>query len=152
MRSASGGDGAHELLRYARTLTGVPYEINLPGYPRVPGGRGLGKKYPQLDKGLDCSGFVLNVLQHAGRLTHLDPDYTGCDALWTYCQPIPQGAAMPGDLVFFKGTYNTGGMSHIGIITEPGGSAMISARAPGVGDDPIHPKWTRFVAGFGRLR
>jgi hypothetical protein len=55
-------------------LVGVPYEINLPGTPRVPGGRGFGKKYPDVDKGLDCSGFVLNVLQRNGRLVDLDPD------------------------------------------------------------------------------
>jgi cell wall-associated NlpC family hydrolase len=142
------GSSVDALLAYARTLRGVPYEINLPNYRN----RGFGKKYPQRDKGLDCSGFVLNVLQHGGRLTHLDPDYVGCDALWTYCEPISQRAAMPGDLVFFKGTYDTGGMSHIGIVTQAGGTAMISAREPGVDEDSLQGRWTKFLAGFGRLR
>jgi cell wall-associated NlpC family hydrolase len=153
-QSVPSTNGAVEdLLDHARQLKGVVYEINLPNYPRVPGGRGFGKKYPGLDKGLDCSGYVLNVLQHSGRLKHLDPDYTGCDALWTYCEPIPQRAAVPGDLVFFKGTYDTGGMSHIGIVTEAGGTAMISAREPHVGEDSLSgTTWTKFLAGFGRLR
>ena len=149
----SQGDSAEDLLRYARSLLGVPYEINLPGYPRVPGGRGLGKKYPDLDKGLDCSGFVLNVLQHNGYLSGLEPDYTNCDTLWGQCEPVDQASTAPGDLVFFRGTYDVAGLSHVGIVTEPGGTAMISARAPAVMEDSLNAgSWVRHLAGFARLR
>jgi cell wall-associated NlpC family hydrolase len=140
-----------EMLAYARTLLGVPYEINLDGETRLPGSRGWGKEYPDPDKGLDCSGYVLKVLQHSGLLTKLRPLYTGCDALWEQCTPISRAEARPGDLVFFKGTYETSGMSHIGFVTEAGGTAMISARQPGVGTDRIAGEWQGYLAGYGRL-
>ena len=150
-----GGDRAdfrQRLLTYAETLRDVPYEINLPGFPRVPGGRGFGKKYPHLDKGLDCSGFVLNVLNQVGLLAELDADFTSCDTIWSLCDPIEAADVLPGDLVFFAGTYDAPGMTHIGIATEAGGVAMISARKPGVGDDPIAGYWRDHFAGYGRLK
>jgi hypothetical protein len=55
--------------------------------------------------------------------------------------------------VFFKGTYETTGLSHIGLVTEDGGTAMISARTPGVGEDSLStPYWQNHLAGFGRLK
>lgn len=148
--AASAGNA---LLSYARTLKGVPYEINLAGESPVPGSRGYGKRYPDPDKGLDCSGFVLNVLQNNGLLQDLNPDLTSCDTLWSRCNEIDRADANPGDLVFFAGTYSTPGKSHIGIVTEPGGTAMISARSPGVDEDVISSaRWGRFLAGFGRLK
>jgi hypothetical protein len=151
-RAQPSHDIRQRLLDYARGLVGVPYEINLEGYPRQPGGRGLGKKYPDLDKGLDCSGYVLNVLQHLGVLTDLDPDLTNCDRIWSCCQPIDRAATLPGDLVFFRGTYAASGMSHIGIVTDTGGGTMISAREPKVEEEPVIDYWERHLAGFGRLR
>jgi cell wall-associated NlpC family hydrolase len=140
------------LIAYAHTLVGVPYEINLPGEAGVPGGRGWGKKYPELDKGLDCSGFVLNVLQHMGVLTDLDPDLTSCDTLWSHCQPIEPADTRPGDLVFFAGTYDTPGLSHIGIVTQAGAKAMINARAPHVRTETLGTAhWNAHLAGFGRV-
>src|SRR5262249_32314635 len=106
---------AARMLAYSRTLLEVPYEINLPGEPRVPGGRGFGKKYPDLDKGLDCSGFVLNVLQHMGLLTNLDPDFTDCDKINTFCNTVAEEDTRPGDLVFFAGTFaSASAFTHIG--------------------------------------
>jgi NlpC/P60 family len=144
-------DFQRQLLTYARSLLGVPYEINLPGYPRQPG-RGLGKKYPDLDGGLDCAGYVLKVLQHMGLLTDLNPDLTDCDRLWAYSQPIDRASAKPADLVFFRGTYATPGMSHIGFVTEAGGGTIISARAPAVREEPLAGYWEQNLAGFGRPR
>ena len=103
-----------ELLDYARTLLGVPYEINLPGYPRQPG-RGLGKQYPP-DGGLDCSGFVLQCLQHIGLLLDLDPLYTSVVTLDRSSERIGPDLVLPGDLVFFADTYQPG-LSHIGIVS-----------------------------------
>jgi cell wall-associated NlpC family hydrolase len=150
-RTPAAGSFRQEMLAYARTLMGVPYEINLPGERPVPGSRGWGKQYPDPDKGLDCSGYVLKVLQHSGLLADMNPLFTGCDALWARCTPISQAAAQPGDLVFFRGTYDTPGMSHIGFVTEAGGTTMISARQPGVGADRIAGSWQQHLAGFGRL-
>jgi cell wall-associated NlpC family hydrolase len=141
-----------ELLKYARTLLGVPYEINLPGFPRVPGGRGLGKKYPQLDKGLDCSGYVLNVLQHMGLLADLDPDFTDCDKIFTRCNAISMAAAKPGDLVAFVGTFDTPGLSHIGIVTKAGGTEMIDAREPGVRFDALPGIFAQNAPRYARVR
>lgn len=84
------------MLEYAETLLGVPYEINLPGFPRVPGGRGLGKKYPRLDKGLDCSGYVLNVLNHMGFLAELDADFTNCNRIFSHCDRMSTTTRSPG--------------------------------------------------------
>jgi cell wall-associated NlpC family hydrolase len=149
----SGDQTAQDLLAYARTLTDVKYEINLPGGPHVPGGRGFGKKYPDVDKGLDCSGFVLNVLQHFGRVSDLDPDLTSCDVLFSHCDTIDRAQALPGDLVFFEGTYDAPGKTHIGIVTEPAGTAMISSRIPGVGEDRlVGTSWVQFLSDFGRLK
>ncbi len=150
-RARAGPDFRGALLAYARTLLDVPYEINLPNYPRQPG-RGLGKKYPHLDGGLDCSGYVLNVLQHMGLLTSLDPDLTNCDRIWTHCQVIDRASARPADLVFFRGTYGTSGMSHIGFVTQAGGGAMISACEPKVTEECLDRYWEQHLAGFGRLR
>ena len=140
-----------QMLTYARTLVGVPYEINLPGEERISGSRGWGKQYPDPDKGLDCSGYVLKVLQHSGLLTDLNCLFTGCDALWEHCTPIDRAQTRPGDLVFYRGTYDTPGMSHIGFVTEAGGTAMISACEPHVRTDRIAGTWERHLAGFGRL-
>ena len=147
-----GGETGDNLLTYARTLLGVPYEMH--GFtPPTPGGQGWGKRYPDRDKGLDCSGYVLNVLQHAGFLSGLDPDYTNCDVLWSKCTPIAAADVQPGDLVFYEGTYNSLGKTHVGLATVAGGTAMISSRQPGVDEDPIdNGKWKGFAAAYGRLK
>jgi peptidoglycan DL-endopeptidase CwlO len=142
--------GREQMLAYAETLLDVPYEINLEGFPRVPGGRGFGKKYPHLDKGLDCSGYVLNVLNHMGFLTELDADFTDCDRIFSHCNEIGAAETLPGDLIFFEGTFEQAGLTHIGIVTEAGGGAMISARQPGVGHDSIAGFWKTHFAAYGR--
>ena len=38
------------------------------------------------------------------------------NGLWNKSQHISEADAKPGDLVFFKGTYDTPGMSHTGIV------------------------------------
>ncbi len=153
-RAPGGGLGGlrQRMLAYAETLLGVPYEINLPGFPRVPGGRGLGKKYPHLDKGLDCSGYVLNVLNHMGFLTELDADFTNCNRIFSHCDRIAAEDTLPGDLVFFAGTFEQSGMTHIGFVTEAGGGAMISASEPNVHHDPITGFWADHFAAYGRLK
>src|SRR5262245_26879222 len=68
------------LVAYAKTLLGVEYESNMPGFnDRIAGSRGWGKQYPLPDKGLDCSDYVLNVLQHMNTLLDLNPLFTNCN-------------------------------------------------------------------------
>ena len=68
--------------------------------------------------GFDCSGFVSYVINHCGngwsygRLT--------AEGLRQVCDIIPKSEAKPGDLIFFKGTYNTSGASHVGIYIGDG--------------------------------
>jgi cell wall-associated NlpC family hydrolase len=142
-----------ELLAYAQTLLDVQYEINLDDFePRIPGSRGWGKIYPRPDFGLDCSGYVLKVLQHMGLLTDRDPLTTNCNGIWSRCEEISPASARPGDLVFFSGTYNTSGFSHIGFVTEAGGTRMISARIPRVGFDVLPGSWQKFAPRYARVK
>ncbi|XBX06573.1 C40 family peptidase [Enterocloster clostridioformis] len=66
----------------------------------------------------DCSGYVSWVVNHCGvgwnfgRLT--------ADGLLGVCTPISSADARPGDLIFFQGTYNTSGASHVGIYVGNG--------------------------------
>jgi cell wall-associated NlpC family hydrolase len=146
-------DFRQRLVAYARTLLKVLYETNMPGYNnRIPGSRGWGKEYPSPDFGLDCSGFVLNVLQHMRLEADLKPLYTDCNKLWTRCREIDRAAAAPGDLVFFSGTYDTPGFSHVGIVTQPGATQMISARMPELSLDVLPGTWQQFDPRYARVK
>ena len=57
--------------------------------------------------------------------------------------------AKPGDLVFFEGTYDTPGKSHVGIYL--GNGMMVSAGDP-IKYANIHSSyWQKYLSGFGRL-
>jgi len=133
------------MIEYARTLLSVPYEINLPGYPKQPG-RGLGKQYPP-DGGIDCSGYVLQVLQHVGVLSNFNPLYTSVVTLSDACTEIDASATEPGDISFFSGTYISG-LSHVGIVTEAGGNRFIDAREPRVSEDVLSGYWRAHLSHF----
>ena len=79
------------------------------GYPYVWGGASPSTSF-------DCSGYVSWVVNHSGwnfgRLT--------ANGLLGVCTPVSSGDARPGDLVFFQGTYNTSGASHVGIYVGNG--------------------------------
>ena len=75
------------------------------------------------------------------------------------CSPAPQelqqatniseAEAKPGDLVFFEGTYDTPGASHVGIYVGDG--MMISAGDP-IKYSNIHSSyWDGHLLGFGRI-
>ncbi len=87
------------------------------GYPYVWGGSSP-------ETSFDCSGYVSWVINHSGwsvgRLT--------AQGLYNICTPVSTANAQPGDLVFFKGTYNTSGISHVGIYV--GNSTMLAAGDP----------------------
>lgn len=97
------------------------------------------------ETGFDCSGYVCWVYNQNG----YDVGRTTANGLWNKCQHISEAEAKPGDLVFFKGTYDTPGMSHVGIYL--GGGMMVSAGAP-IKYANIHSSyWQKYLAGFGRL-
>lgn len=79
------------------------------GYPYVWGGASPSTSF-------DCSGFVSWVINHSGwnvgRLT--------ANGLLDISTPVSSANAKPGDLIFFQGTYNTSGASHVGIYVGNG--------------------------------
>ena len=97
------------------------------------------------ETGFDCSGYVCWVYNQNG----YDVGRTTANGLWNKCQKISEAEAKPGDLVFFKGTYDTPGMSHTGIYL--GNGMMVSAGDP-IKYANIHSSyWEKHLAGFGRL-
>ena len=97
------------------------------------------------ETGFDCSGYVCWVYNQNG----YDVGRTTANGLWQKSQHISESEAKPGDLVFFKGTYDTPGMSHTGIYL--GNGMMVSAGDP-IKYANIHSSyWEKHLAGFGRL-
>ena len=64
------------------------------------------------ETGFDCSGYVCWVYNQNG----YDVGRTTANGLWNKSQHISEVEAKPGDLVFFEGTYDTPGKSHVGIV------------------------------------
>lgn len=81
------------------------------GYPYVWGGSSPSTSF-------DCSGFVSYVINHCGN--GWDVGRLTANGLKNYCTIISPEEAKPGDLIFFKGTYNTSGASHVGIYVGNG--------------------------------
>ena len=80
------------------------------GYPYVWGGSNPNTSF-------DCSGFVSWVLTNSGLC---NTGRLGAQGLYNICTPVSN--PQPGDLVFFTGTYDTPGVSHVGIYV---GNAMM---------------------------
>ncbi len=111
----------------------------------------LGKAYvwggSTPETGFDCSGFVSWVVNHCGngwnvgRLT--------ANGLLGVCTVIPEGEARPGDLVFFQGTYDTAGASHVAIYV---GDHMIIHCGNPVSYANLQDQYYReHLLAFGRL-
>ena len=77
------------------------------GYPYVWGGSSP-------ETSFDCSGFVSWVINHSG----WNVGRLGAQGLYNICTPT--SSPKPGDLVFFVGTYDTTGVSHVGIYVGDG--------------------------------
>ena len=93
----------------------------------------------------DCSGYVSWVVNHSGwnfgRLT--------ADGLLHKCTPVTAADSKPGDLIFFQGTYNTSGASHVGIYVGDG--MMIHCGNP-ISYASINTNyWQSHFYTFGRL-
>ena len=74
------------------------------GFPYVWGGSN-----PQTS--FDCSGFVSYVLTNSGLY---NTGRLGAQGLYNISTPVSQANAKAGDLIFFKGTYDTPGGIHCG--------------------------------------
>ena len=97
------------------------------------------------ETGFDCSGYVCWVYNQ----NSYDVGRTTANGLWQKSQHISEAEAKPGDLVFFEGTYDTPGKSHVGIYL--GNGMMVSAGDP-IKYANIHSSyWEKHLAGFGRL-
>ena len=80
------------------------------GYPYVWGGSSPATSF-------DCSGFVSWVLTNTGVC---NTGRLGAQGLYNISTPISRENARPGDLIFFVGTYDTPGVSHVGIYVGDG--------------------------------
>ena len=97
------------------------------------------------ETGFDCSGYVCWVLNQSG----WDVGRTTANGLWQQSAKVSEHEARPGDLVFFQGTYDTPGASHVGLYVGDG--MMISAGDP-IKYSNIHSSyWDEHLLGFGRI-
>jgi cell wall-associated NlpC family hydrolase len=110
------------------------------GYPYVWGGSSPGTSF-------DCSGFVCWVVNHCGNGWNVGR--TTAEGLRSYCAYVPKAQARPGDLIFFQGTYNTAGASHIGIYVGDG--MMIHCGNPIQYTSINTSYWQAHFMAFGRL-
>ena len=93
----------------------------------------------------DCSGFVSWVINHSG----WDVGRLGAQGLCNICTPVTAANAKPGDLVFFKGTYDTPGASHCGIYV--GNGMMIHCGSPLSYATLNTSYWQEHLYCYGRL-
>jgi cell wall-associated NlpC family hydrolase len=110
------------------------------GYPYVWGGSSPSTSF-------DCSGFVSYVCNNCG--VGWNFGRLGAEGLRGICTAVSKSNAKPGDLIFFQGTYDTAGASHVGIYV--GNGMMIHC------GDPIHYTsietnyWQQHYLSMGRL-
>ena len=95
--------------------------------------------------GFDCSGFVCWVINHTG--WHVGR--TTAQGLRKICTQISQDEAQPGDLIFFQGTYDTPGASHVGIYV--GNGMMIHCGNPISYTSVTTKYWQNHFLCYGRL-
>ena len=108
------------------------------GYPYVWGGSSPSTSF-------DCSGYVCWVLNHSG----WSVGRTSAQGLYNLCTPVSRSNARPGDLVFFKGTYKTNGVSHVGIYV--GNNRMLHCGNPISYTNINTQYWQSHFFTFGRL-
>lgn len=108
------------------------------GYPYVWGGSSPSTSF-------DCSGFVSWVINHSG----WDVGRLGAQGLCNICAPVSSANVKPGDLVFFTGTYDTPGVSHVGIYV--GNNMMIHCGDPISYANLNSSYWQSHFYRYGRL-
>ncbi len=109
------------------------------GYPYVWGG-----STPQTS--FDCSGFVSWVINNCGNGWNVGRQTA--EGLRGCCTYVPPQDAKPGDLIFFQGTYNTPGASHVGIYV--GNNRMLHCGNP-IQFTDLGQYWQQHFLQYGRL-
>ena len=111
------------------------------GYPYVWGGSSPSTSF-------DCSGFVSWVINHCGNGWNVGRQTA--NGLMGKCDIIPKSEAKPGDLIFFQKTYNTSGVSHVGIYV--GNGMMIHCGSPISYASIETSYWRQHYYCMGRIR
>lgn len=130
------GDKAKALYAEASKHLGKPYNFGAPS--------GIGKENPP---NFDCSSFSQYVYWKV--LNVSIPRTANTQWNSSMFQHITASEAKPGDLVFFEGTYNTNGKSHVGIYF--GNGMMINSQTAGVTLESVS-NWTEFNPTYARLK
>ena len=86
------------------------------------------------------AGALLKLAVYTGRL--------GAQGLYNVCAPVSKANAQPGDLIFFVGTYDTPGVSHVGIYVGDG--VMIHCGDPIQYTSINSSYWQQHFYAFGR--
>lgn len=112
----------------------------------------IGKRYvfgASGPRNFDCSGFVCWSFTKSGVKNM--PRTTAWRIYTDYCNPVSPSQAKPGDIIFFKGTYNSGSpISHVGIYA--GNGMMIHAGDPIQYANINTRYWKEHFYAFGRPR
>lgn len=138
------GVGANIVCFYTSTYRQDMWEAMQPaieeclGTPYVFGGHKPGV-------GLDCSAYASYVYMSVGLLK---VPHT-CNSLWAMCTHVDEPKV--GDLVFFTGTYDTEGMSHVGIYA--GNGMMYNSQNSGnvLENFADSAYWMSHLAGYGTM-
>lgn len=121
--------------RFAAMMTEAKKYI---GYPYVWGGSSPKTSF-------DCSGYVSWVINHSG----WNVGRLGAQGLCNICTPVSPADVRPGDLVFFEHTYDTDGVTHVGIYV---GNGMMLAAGDPIGYSNLNTSyWQSHFYTFGRL-
>lgn len=110
------------------------------GYPYVWGGSNPSTSF-------DCSGYVSYVINNCGNGWNVGRQTA--NGLLNHCTRVSSNNAKPGDLIFFQGTYNTSGASHVGIYVGDG--MMIHCGNPIQYANINSSYWQSHFYTFGRL-
>lgn len=110
------------------------------GFPYVWGGSSPSTSF-------DCSGFVSWVINNCG--VGWNVGRLGAEGLRNICSYVSVADARPGDLIFFEGTYDTSGASHVAIYV--GNGMMIHCGDPIQYTSIETSYWQQHFMQFGRL-
>ena len=111
------------------------------GFPYVWGGSSPSTSF-------DCSGFVCWVINNCGNGWNVGR--TTANGLRSHCAFVSPEEAKPGDLIFFQGTYNTTGASHVGIYV--GNGMMIHCGDPVQYTSVQTSYWQSHFLAYGRIQ
>lgn len=99
------------------------------------------------ETGFDCSGFISWVINHCGNDWNVGR--VTAEELRGHCQEIKKEDAKAGDFIFFQGTYDTEGASHVGIYV--GNGVMLHCGNPIQYTSIESNYWKQHFLSFGRL-